>query len=230
MHAGRGAQHGGTGDPRGAGDLLLDFAPIVEHLGDLVQLAAVQLDASCALMLGSSAGGRTAAASDARAQAMSDWQLRNLSGPGPAAIDDSVAAYFIAGSHSQWPEYARYARKQRFTSSMSMPLSTRTVTVGSLTAYRDRPPRFSPAEQQLAQQFAEQIAGGVAYLLRIASGTDLSAAVADRCAIDTAVGILMVREGHDEDQAMAALRADAASRGVSLPQVAGELVTATSVG
>ncbi len=218
------------GEPHGADDLLLELAPIAEHLRDILDVAAAELRASCAVMLRNDGRLRTAATSDTRAEAMSDWQFVHGAGPSLEAMDDSVAVYSSPSTTSQWPGFARVAAEQRCSSSLSIPLLTEASTIGALTAYRDNALQFTPADQQVAQQFAEQAAGAVAYLLRIASGADLSAAVAHQSVIDTAVGILMVRGGHDGEQALAALRADATARGVQLSQAAIELVSATSAG
>ncbi|MFN2518210.1 MAG: GAF domain-containing protein [Jatrophihabitantaceae bacterium] len=194
----------------------------------IARLAAAQLHASCALMLRSGGQLYTAASSDPRAEAMSDWQFSHGTGPSLEAMDDNVAVYSVASAKSHWPGFSRLAAEQRFTSSMSVPLLTEATTIGALTAYRDIPQHFAPADQQVAQQFAGRAAGAVAYLLRIANRPDLSTALAQQSVIDTAVGILMVRAGHDGDQALAALSADADARGLQLSQAALELVTATS--
>ena len=178
-----------VGAAHGADDLLLELAPIAEQLRDIVDLAAGQLHASCAVML--RIGGQlcTVATSDARAETMSDWQFSNLTGPSLAAMDRNVTAHFVAGATPQWPAYEQFAAEQRCISSMSMPLLVEGSTIGSFSAYRDTPERFTVPEQQVAQQFAGQATGMIDYLHRIAIGTDLSAAVAGRSVIDTALGI-----------------------------------------
>lgn len=218
------------GDAHGADDLVLNLAPIAEHLREVVALASVALHASCALMLRSGGQLRTAAASDARAEAISDWQFSHAVGPSLDAMTNTVAVFFLAHAKSPWRGFARAAAEQRFGSSMSVPLVTEITTIGALTAYRDTSQRFSTADQQAAQQFAGQAAGAVAYLLRIAGGADFCAAVGRQSVIDTAIGILMVRGGQDAEQALAALRADATSRDLLLSEAAVELITATSAG
>jgi hypothetical protein len=230
MYAQPGDHPGFAGAAHGADDLLLELVPIAEHLRDIVDLAAVQLHASCAVML--RIGGQlcTVATSDARAEAMSDWQFTNLTGPSLAAMDDNVAAHFVVGATPLWPAYDQFAAGHNCTSSMSMPLLVEPSTIGSFSAYRDTPQRFTVPEQQVAQQFAGQAAGVIDYLHRVAIGTDLSTAVAGRSVIDTALGILMAREGYGGEQALAMLRADAAARGIQVAQAAGELVAAASGG
>jgi hypothetical protein len=222
-----GERPGGAGAAHGADDLLLELAPIAEHLRDIVGLAAEQLHASCAVML--RIGGQlcTVATSDARAEALSDWQFGNLSGPSIDAMDDDVAALFVAGATPQWPAFERFAALHRCTSSMSMPLLIEASTIGSFSAYRDAPQRFTVPEQQVAQQTAGHAAGVIDYLHRVAVRTELSTAAAGRSVIDTALGILMAREGYDGEQALATLRADAAARGIQVAQAAVELVAAT---
>jgi hypothetical protein len=51
MCAQPGDHPGVAGAAHGADDLLLELPPIAEHLRDIVDLAAVQLHASCAVML-----------------------------------------------------------------------------------------------------------------------------------------------------------------------------------
>ena len=211
-----------------ADDLLLELLPIAEYLRDIVDLAAAQLDAACAVMLRSGGQLFTAATSDARAEAMSDWQFTNRTGPSLAAMDDNITEHFVAGATPQWPAYERFAAERQCISSMSMPVLVEETTIGSFTAHRYTPRRFTVPEQQVAQQFASQAAGVIDYLHRIAIGGALRAAVATRSAIDTAAGILMVREGCDGAQALAALRAAAAARGIHLTQAAVELVTAAA--
>jgi hypothetical protein len=141
-----------------------------------------------------------------------------------------VAAHFVAGATPQWPAYEQYAAERRCTSSMSMPLLIEASTMGSFSAYRDTPQRFTVPDQQVAQQFAGQATGVIDYLHRIAIGTDLSNAVAGRSLIDTALGVLMGRDGYDGEQALATLRADAAARGIPVAQAAVELVAVASGG
>jgi hypothetical protein len=228
MNAQPGDHRGFAAAAHGADDLLLELVPIAEHLREIVDLAAVQLHASCAVML--RIGGQlcTLATSDSRAEAMSDWQFSNLTGPGLAAMDDDVAAHFVAGATPQWPAYEHFAAEHRCISSMSMPLIVEASTIGSFSAYRDTPQRFTVPEQHVAQQFAGHAAGVIDYLHRVAIGTDLSTAVAVRSVIDTALGILMAREGYGGQQALARLRADAAARGIQIAQAAVELVAAAS--
>lgn len=229
MYAQRDDRLGSAGGAaHGADDLLLELLPIAEHLRDIVDLAAAQLGAACAVMLRSGGQLFTASTSDARAEAMSDWQFTNRTGPSLAAMDDNVAAHFVAGATPQWPAYERFAVEHQCISSMSMPLLVEGTTIGSFSAYRYTPQRFTVPEEQVAQQFASQAAGVVDYLHRIAIGDDLSAAVASRSVVDTAAGILMVREGCDGEQALAALRAAAAARGIQVAQAAVELVTAAA--
>jgi ANTAR domain/GAF domain len=230
MYVEPGERPGPAGAAHGADDLLLELVPIAEHLRDIVDLAAEQLHASCAVML--RIGGQlcTVATSDARAEAMSDWQFSNLTGPSLVAMDDNVAAHFVAGAAPQWPAYERFAAEHRCTSSMSLPLLVQASTIGAFSAYRDTPERFSVPEQQVAQQVAGHAAGVIDYLHRIAISSDLSAAAAGRSVIDTALGILMARDGYDIAQALATLRADAAARGIPVSQAAVELVAAASTG
>jgi transcriptional regulator with GAF, ATPase, and Fis domain len=230
MYAQPGEHGGAAGTAHGADDLLLELVPIADHLNDIVDLAAAQLQASCAVMLRSGGQLFTAATSDARAEAMSDWQFSNLTGPSLAAMDDNVATHFVAGTTPQWPAFERFAAEHQCISAMSMPLLVEGSTIGSFSAYRVEPQRFTVPEQQVAQQLVGQAAGVIDYLHRIAIGTDLTAAVAGRSAIDTALGILMARKGYGSEQAMFALRTDAAARGIQVAQAAVELVSGASGG
>jgi hypothetical protein len=209
---------------------LLELLPIAEHLREIVDLAAAQLHASCAVMLRSGGQLCTVATSDARAEIMSDWQFSHLTGPSLAAMGTTIAAYFVTGAAPQWPAYEQFAAEQGCTSSMSMPLLVEGTTIGSFSAYRDTPERFTLPEQQVAQQFAGQAAGVIDYLHRVAIGSDLSTAVAGRSVIDTALGILMGRDGYGTEHALATLRAHAAARGIPVAQAAVELVAVASAG
>jgi GAF domain-containing protein len=214
----------------GAVKHLLGHAPIAEHLHALLSLAAARLHGSCALILRIGGQLRVTVSSDAKAEAISQWQSTNLCGPSLDAINDDVPVYVLAGPSGRWPHYARLAAGHGISCTMSipLPLPADTAAAGALTVYRALPARFTPAQQQLAQQLAAQMAGALALVLHIASRAALLVAgLLEQSAIDTAVGILMARDGDDEEQALSALRAQAAARDVGIAEIAGELIAVT---
>lgn len=175
----------------------------------------------------------TVAASD---QTISDMDVgQYATGQGPC-VDASVEGrgFHVESldTETRWPAFTPRAQALGINAILSSPLLARDKPVGALNIYSRTAAAFTPADQRLASAFAAE----VSTILRDA-GMDLAhdqragqvnEALLTRQAIAQAQGVIMQRDGVDEDAAYAALRRMSLVSGMTLREEADDILAVAS--
>ncbi|MGW4487378.1 GAF and ANTAR domain-containing protein [Amycolatopsis sp. NPDC004368] len=131
----------------------------------------------------------------------------------------------------RWPQWSRRAHELGARAALSVPLVAGDSAVGAVTVYGAAPECYGTREESLLGMFAAQAAVLVANTTFRADAERLTerlrAAVRARDAVNIAKGILMARDGVDEEEAFLQLAGLARDRGTGLPAVAEDLVATT---
>lgn len=179
----------------------------------VVALARVTIGGADGVSVSLSRHGRlaTVAASD---QTISDMDASQYStGEGPC-VDASVQGrwFHVASldTESRWPDFTPRARALGINAILSSPLLARERPVGALNIYSRTVAAFAPKDQELASVFAAEASNVLAY-----AGLDitdehlahrLGQALLTRQLIAQAQGVMMERDGVDQDRAYTRLR------------------------
>ena len=136
------------------------------------------------------------------------------------------------GAESRWPRWREAVAPLGLRSSLSAPLVAADVAVGAMKLYGAEPGRFLPRDEHLLRLLAAQAGVLVANVQSYEQATRMSDQLKDalrsRDVIGTAKGIVMAREGVDEDAAFAMLVAVSQRANRPLREVAEELVRTTA--
>jgi anti-anti-sigma factor len=171
----------------------------------------------------------TVAASNDTVEAMDHDQYATGEGP---CVDASVnGRWFHAESldhETRWPAFTPRARSLGINAILSNPLMVHGRPVGALNIYSRSPAAFSEREQELAATFATK-----ASVLLADPGDELSYdelawrqrdALQAREVIALAQGVIMVREGVDQERATASLRRSSRRSGRTVRELAEDIV------
>jgi hypothetical protein len=174
----------------------------------------------------------TVAASDQTILAMDGDQYATGEGP---CVDASVEGrWFHTGSlatETRWPAFTPRARALGINAILSSPLLANEHHVGALNMYSRTPGAFGAGDQQLASVFAAE-----ASMLLTGAGVDvtddvlatrLAAALETRQVITLAQGVVMERNGLDEQSAYRVLRRSSVRTGRPLRERAIDIVNST---
>lgn len=175
----------------------------------------------------------TAAASDAVVEQADALQYELNEGPCLAAwaqretirVDDIPA-------EERWPRWSQAAGALGLRSSLSVPLVAADEALGALKVYSDRRAAFPHAAEHRLRLFANQGAILVAnvqsfeHAKRLSDG--LREALQSRDVISTAKGILMARDGIDEETAFAMLVSVSQRENKKLREIAQDIVEANA--
>ncbi len=136
-------------------------------------------------------------------------------------------------AHSEtYPDFARAARRQGVTHSMSVGLPAQRQIIGGLNIYGTGDGTFDEQAQELATAFASYAAVAVANAGLYASTAQLAAhlqqALASRAVIDQALGIVMAQRRCTADEAFDTLRTVSQNSNVKVRDVAARLVASVS--
>lgn len=174
----------------------------------------------------------TVASSDQTIAAMDADQYATGEGP---CIDASVAGHWFHTEaldvETRWPAFIPRAQALGINAILSTPLIAADHPVGAINMYSRTASAFTPEEQQLASMFA-----GEASRILTDTGVDVTdeqlatrfhAALRSREIIAQAQGVIMERDGVNEDHAYTALRSFSLQTNVPLRTRATEIVEST---
>jgi anti-anti-sigma factor len=175
----------------------------------------------------------TVAASD---QTISDMDVgQYATGQGPC-VDASIQGrgFHVESldAETRWPAFTPRAQALGINAILSSPLLARDRPVGALNIYSRTPAAFTPTDQKLASVFATEVS-----TILTDAGMDLAhdqragqvnEALLTRQVIAQAQGVIMQRDGIDEEAAYTALRRMALLSGRTLREEADDILTVAS--
>lgn len=220
-------------------ELVTGSDTLEEFLTELAHVATDEIQRRMSCGLTAQVEGRkvTIAASDELAAALD--QVQYDSGEGPCLTAMATAELVEVSNPAdvdQWEVWRAEAVRRGLRKSLSIPLVTMSGDVlGALNLYSTNPGKFTDADHEAAQHFADHAAGALAVAMRLAQLAELTGhletALESRAVIDQAKGVLMARERCSADEAFAILRIASQRRNIKLRDVATEIVArATSPG
>ncbi|HUR52211.1 MAG TPA: GAF and ANTAR domain-containing protein [Mycobacteriales bacterium] len=184
----------------------------------------------CAVSLMDERGRRTTTAStDPMVAAADDLQYELDEGPCMTAwrqqtvvrVDDTV-------SDRRWPLWAERVQALDVRAALSAPLHAAGEVLGAMKVYSAEPGAFDEADEQLLVRFAAQAAIVLANMQSLDTARQLSEglknALVTRDVIATAKGVLMVRDGVDEQTAFAMLVSSSQRENLKVRDVAARLL------
>lgn len=171
----------------------------------------------------------TAGASDEVTERADSLQYELDEGPCLTAWADRILVRVDDVAHDErWPRWAGAVRPLGVNSALSVPLVAGDRTLGAIKVYGEQPGVFDAHAEQVMTLFAAQAAVLVANVQTVENARRLSdqlkAALHSRDVISTAKGVLVAREGVDEETAFARLVAMSQRDGRKLRDVAETLV------
>ena len=153
-------------------------------------------------------------------------------GEGPclqSVADGELIEIEDMATEARWPRFGRHAAERGIHSSLSFPLKVRGQVLGALNLYAPRAHAFTPQDKETGAMFAAQAAVALAnaqtYAASVAMAAQLREALDSRAVIDQAMGILMGRNGYNQQRAFDDLRASSQRANRKLRDVAQELVS-----
>jgi anti-anti-sigma factor len=175
----------------------------------------------------------TVAASD---QTISDMDVgQYATGQGPC-VDASVQGRWFhvesLDTETRWPAFTPRAQALGIHAILSSPLLARDQPVGALNIYSRTPAAFTPTDQKLASVFATEVSTILTDAGMDLAGDQLAGRVNEalltRQVIAQAQGVIMQRDGVDEDAAYTALRRMSLVSGMTLREEADYILTVAS--
>jgi GAF domain-containing protein len=184
------------------------------------------VSASITVMEGDNAW--TPGSSDELALELDRAQYESGRGPCLEAIkQDREVLALLDADDSDWPEFSQKARSRGIHTSFSVPMKVN-GTVGGLNLYAQEPDAFDEAAQEIAHLFGNQAAVALENARLYWGSRDLidqlTEALKTREIIGEAKGILMEREGVDDDGAFDMLRRASQTTNTKLREVAQRVV------
>ena len=175
----------------------------------------------------------TVAASD---QTISDMDVgQYATGQGPC-VDASVQGRWFhvesLDTETRWPAFTPRAQALGINAILASPLLARDQPVGALNIYSRTSAAFTPTDQELASVFATEVS-----TILTDAGMDLAdeqlvgrvnEALLTRRVIAQAQGVIMQRDGVDEDAAYTALRRTSLVSGMTMREEADHILTVAS--
>lgn len=175
----------------------------------------------------------TAAASDAVVERADNLQYDLDEGPCLQAWADR-ATYRVdeLASEDRWPRWCRAAAELGLHSMVTAPLVAGDSAVGAIKVYSFRPGAYDAHSEHLLARFGAQAAVLVANVQSYENARrltdDLKDALRSRDVISVAKGIVMARDGTDEEAALATLVGLAQRERKSVREVAQNLTRSTA--
>ncbi len=211
--------------------LLLGTETIQEFLAELAGLAirAVGEGLSCGITLQPDGHPVTVASTDALAAQVDEVQYGLDQGPCLHALrtGTQVSIENLA-SDRRWVAYAATALQHGIRSSLSLPLSTGSDTVGAFNLYSQVAGSFGEAATRRAELFAQNASGALSIAIRLADHVALTdqlrASLASRAVIDQAIGVLMGQRRITAAEAFGILRTTSQNRNIKLRVFAAQVV------
>ena len=211
--------------------LLVGADSLESFLGELAGLAADEVDRglSCGITVRLADRPMNVASSDALAERLDELQHSAGAGPGLDAIATGrpVEVHDL-NADDQWPTWRARARDNGVRKALAVPLTAGDTTLGALNTYSTSPEPFTEADRDAAERFATKAARALAVAARLSENTGiarhLEATLTARGIVDQATGIVMAREHCTADEALVRIKTIAQQHGVSVPDIAEDLV------
>ena len=215
--------------------LLLSRESVTSALELVTSLAADTVPGAfgCGVSLLDDRGRRTsAAASGPRVEQADSLQYELNLGPCLSAwAQQIVVRVDDTATERRWPRWAQAARERGLRSALSAPLLAGGNALGAMKVYGEQPHSFDRQAEDLLVRFAGQAAVLLANMQAFESAQQLSQglkeALRTRDVIGTAKGILMARDGVDEDTAFQTLVSMSQRQNTRRRDVAQGIVAAT---
>jgi GAF domain-containing protein len=211
--------------------LLLGTETIEEFLTELAGLAILTVGQglSCGITLQPNGRPLTVASTDALAAQVDEVQYGLDQGPCLHALRTGSQVYIRdLSSDQRWAAYAATAFQHGIRSSLSLPLSSGSDTIGAFNLYSRVAGSFGPEATSRAESFAQSASGAVAIAVRLAEHVALTdqlrASLASRAVIDQAIGVLMGQRRITAAEAFAILRTTSQNRNIKLRAFAAQIV------
>lgn len=216
--------------------LLLSHETVATALGLVTSLAKDTIPGSVGsgVTLTDRRGRRTTAgASDAIVEEADNLQYDLDEGPClDAWVHRTVIRVDDTATDQRWPQWCPAAYGLGMRSALSAPLVAADTALGAMKVYGAQPAIFDERSTQLLTKFAAQAAIFLANVQSFENAGRLSEGLRDamrsRDVIATAKGILMAREGIDEDAAFVLLLSTSQREHLKLQEVAQRLVGSTA--
>jgi GAF domain-containing protein len=176
----------------------------------------------------------TVVTNDVRAFALEELQSAAAVGPGLECLrTGSVVSVPDLALEGRWPAYRDAVRRHGLRSLLCLPMVQGEETVGAINLYGfEHADTFSPDVVEACAAIAGQASLTLEVLLWNTQAAEImeraERQLAQRAAINQAVGIVMVQRQCDDTDALAWLGEQAEVSGRPLAAVAADLVTATS--
>lgn len=199
-------------DPQGAfaelGRIMLGSQPLEAVLERVAELAAETIphaEETSVTLIGD-VGADTVAFSGPRALKLDERQYETGYGPCmDAATTGGLVQILDTSSSESYPDFARLARANGISHTLSVGLPVPNRTIGALNIYGSNGGPFDEDAVRLAQTFAGYagvaLANAALYASTAALAAQLQQAMESRAVIDQAKGILMSRHGCTPDEA-----------------------------
>jgi transcriptional regulator with GAF, ATPase, and Fis domain len=214
---------------------LLKTESVEQFLHELAELAASLITGglSCAVTLRPNGRPVTAACSDDLAARADEAQYRADEGPCLHAMrDGQMVRIDDTANYSRWPQFEAKAMALGIRSCLALPLSADDQTLGALNLYARSTAAFGLAETRRAEGFARNASGALALAHRLASYAALTeqlrSSISSRSVIDQALGIIMIRQRCNQEQAFEVLRTTSQNRNIKLRDLAISIITSVS--
>ena len=192
---------------------------------------AMRSPASCGITLRRDKQPVTVASSDAFALALDEVQYAKAQGPCLEAMSTgTVITVPDLLLERRWDGYPGHALAYGLRSSLSIPLSVETGTLGALNLYARAAHAFSdPSEVAAATALATQGSAILGVVMHKAQQVELTEqlreALVSRSVIDQAMGIIMAQQRCTDTEAFAILRNASQNRNRKLRDIAVDIVT-----
>ncbi|MEX5272219.1 ANTAR domain-containing protein [Kocuria sabuli] len=214
--------------------LLLSSPDLAEFLEGFTHLMASALSMQertvwCAVTVLRHPKAATVASNSAQAAVLDEIQASFGHGPCLQAATTQSMIY-LADVHTdpRWPDYNKVAAAHGVHSILAAPFDLGAEASASLNVFTDQPRGFDEAAMRTVQHEVERASDALRLAVRLAqhrqTEEDLGAAMVSRTTIDVAVGILMGRYGHSQDEAVTFLKNASNGRNVKLRDLAEEIV------
>jgi GAF domain-containing protein len=212
--------------------LLLSEETVTTALGLIGSLALETVPGACGAgvtLVESRGRRRTSGATDRRVEEADRIQYELDEGPClDATATRQVVRVDDIANDPRWPRWSARAAPLGLRTALSAPLVAGDEALGAIKVYGDAPGGFDKHAEQLLSMFAAQAAIFVANLQSFERARRVSEqlrkTVRNRDMVGMAKGMLMARDGVDEDTAFALLVARSHEDGVPLLDVARTLI------
>ena len=182
--------------------LLLGAETIQEFLAELAALAVLTAGdgLSCGITMQTNGRPLTVASTDVLAAQVDEVQYGLDQGPCLHALrTGTLVSIEDLASDQRWAAYAATALQHGVRSSLSLPLSSGSTTIGAFNLYSQVTGSFGQTATRRAERFAYNASGALSIAVRLADHVALTdqlrASLASRAVIDQAIGVLMGQRG-----------------------------------